>query len=124
MAKVEINVEFVPGKLKAFTKNETQMTIVFKSADKDQTYWVECDVVVTPPLSLAYDSEMNMGRTRIGLLKPDSTLSKLVRLYTRPNNYPDDYKLNVVAYVYDEDGAIAERLERPVSIVCVEKETA
>jgi hypothetical protein len=119
---VEIEVAFNPSKLRAFAKNEAQMSIVLKNLDAEKTYWSECEVVLAPPLSLSHDSELNMGRTRIGILKPTGTASKQVKLYTRPNNYPDNYNLAVTAYVYDEDGAIAERVEKKIEIQCITEE--
>jgi hypothetical protein len=121
LSNIDLNIDFTPSSLRAFTRNEAQMTITLKNLSGD-TYWSECEVVVSAPLSLAHDSELNMGRTRLGILKPLSSISKPVKLFTRPNNYPDEYTFNVVAYVYDSDAAIAERLEKRVSIMCVTDE--
>ncbi len=121
MGDIEVDVGFVPEKLKAFTKNVLQMDISVKNSGTE-TYWGECDVVLASPLSLSHDSELNMGRTRIGILKPGHSLNKQVKIYTRPNNYPDDYKFSIIAYVYDGEGAIAERIERKLSIQCAVEE--
>ncbi len=121
MGNIEIDVSFVPEKLKAFTKNEVQMNIAVKNSGTE-IYWSECDVVLSSPLSLSHDSELNSGRTRIGILKPGQALNRQVKLYTRPNNYPDDYKFSIIAYLYDGDGAVAERLEKKLSIPCAAEE--
>jgi len=121
MGNIEIGISFMPEKLKAFTKNEVQMNIEVKNSGTE-IYWSECDVALAPPLSLSHDSELNLGRTRIGILKPGQLLNRQVKLYTRPNNYPDDYKFSIIAYIYDGDGAISERLEKRLSIPCAVEE--
>ncbi len=121
MSSVDIEIAMKPETLMAFSRNEVQMDITLKN-QSPMIYWSECDVAVVSPLSLAHDGDMASGRTRIGILKPMSKINKSVRLYTRPNNYPDDYKVSIVAYVYDGDGAIAERIEKKIEIPCREKE--
>lgn len=118
---VDVNVDFSPGKLKAFSRNEANMTITLKN-NTNEIFWGECEVNVTSPLSLAHDAEMNNGRTRVGIVKPMGTATKQVKIYTRPNNYPDDYTFSVVAYIYDGDGAISERVEKKASIMCAVEE--
>lgn len=118
MTDLEIKIEFAPVKLKAYSKNDAMMNIIVRNMSDVKTYWSECDVNIAPPLSLSHDSEMNVGRTRIGILKPSGIAKKQVKLYTRPNNFPDEYKVGIIAYIYDEDGAIAERIEHKASIIC------
>ena len=121
---VDIDVSFIPQKLKSFSRNEVRMEINLKNLTESSLYWGECEIVVASPLSLAHDIEMNTGKTRIGILKPMGGSSKIVKLYTRPNNYPDDYKFKITAYIYDEDGAIAERFDKNLSIECIQEEIA
>ena len=118
MTNVEVKVDFSPSRLKAYAKNEVIATISVKNLSDVSTYWCECDVSVAPPLSLAHDSELALGRTRVGILKPKGIVRKQVKIYTRPNNYPDDYKMSVVSFAYDEDGAISERAEHRTHIPC------
>ncbi len=117
MPNTDIDIDFTPRQLRAFSRNEAHMTINVKNLSAN-TYWCECEIMLMPPLSLANDSEMNSGRMRVGIIKPMGKMSKQVKVYTRPNNYPDDYKFSIVAFVYDEDGAIAERVEKKASIAC------
>lgn len=118
MTNVEIQTEFTPKRMRAFWRNEVQALVTLKSSSS-VTYWGECEIKVVSPLSLAHDSEMNIGRTRMGILKPFGSANKTVRLYTRPNNYPDEYQFTITAFIYDEDGAIAERVEKKIGIECV-----
>ena len=120
MAIVEVSASFEPATLKAYSKNEAYLVLSLKSLDGAAPYWCECDVTVKPPLSLAHDKELNTGRTKVGIVKPNGSMSKKIRVYTMPNNFPDDYKASVTAYVYGDDGAIAERTEKSASVPCKE----
>ncbi|EQD48771.1 hypothetical protein B2A_07855, partial [mine drainage metagenome] len=71
-----------------------------------------------PPLSLAHDIELNMGKTRVGILKPVGKLEKKIKIYTRSNIFSDTYNVNITTYVYDEEGVIAERIDSKGSIPC------
>lgn len=119
MGNVEVSVEFAPQKLRAFSRNEAKLNITLKNASPIDMYWCECEVSLNPPLSLARDAELNLGRTRAGILKPNSSITKVVNIFTRPNNYPDDYMVSLTVYVYDQDAAIFERVEKKVAIQCV-----
>ncbi|MGI0100761.1 MAG: hypothetical protein ACREBH_03550 [Candidatus Micrarchaeaceae archaeon] len=115
IAKVE--TKFNPESLKANKRNEATMYLSV-TANDSKAYWCECDITVSPPLSLAHDKELNIGRTRVGILSQNRIIEKPVKLYTRPDNFPDSYPVSVTTYLYDEDGAIAERLEQRESIKC------
>jgi hypothetical protein len=118
MPIAKIETRFEPMSLKANVKNEATINLSVKLTEGSGTYWCECDIIVKPPLSLAYDKELNIGRTRVGILKPNQKLEKQIKLYTRPNNIPDNYPVLVTLYLYDEDGAIAERMETSEPIKC------
>ena len=121
MATVELKTSFEPEELKAFMKNEFRMKVEFRNHDPEKTYWCESDIVAKAPLSLAHDMPLENGRIRIGLLKPNATINKVVNLYTLPNNFPDSYRINFVVYLYDEDGTISDRIEEASSIECKQK---
>ncbi|MEM3019758.1 MAG: hypothetical protein QW194_00330 [Candidatus Micrarchaeaceae archaeon] len=119
MPITNINVRFDPEKLKANARNEAMLVLGIENTDSSKNYWCESEVSVKPPLSLAHDIELNMGKTRVGILKPLGKLEKKIKIYTRPNNFPDTYTVNITTYVYDEEGVIAERIESKASIPCV-----
>jgi hypothetical protein len=119
MAKVEVTVKFDPQTLKSYSRNEIVMNIALENADESKLYWCECEIAVKSPLSLAIDRELDVGRTRMGIVKHDEGKSKQIKLYTRPSNFPDDYKVGITTYVYEDDGTIADRVEQTESIACV-----
>ena len=124
MSSVIIDAVFEPSSLKAYNRNETSMTLKFKNTDQSKYLWCECDVSVNSPLSLAPDTELGVGKVRVGLLKPGAGLEKSIKLYTRPNNFPDEYGLKITAFLYDEDGAISERQDKMITILCIEQKVA
>ncbi|MEM3227960.1 MAG: hypothetical protein QXR58_00965 [Candidatus Micrarchaeaceae archaeon] len=124
MENIKIELKFEPDTLKAYAKNEAEMKIKINNTG-EELVWCECDIGVTSPLSLAHDRELDVARTRVGIVRPKSSMEKRVRLYTRPNNFPDEYKVHVTTFAYGEDGAITERNESYGTIVCRdEKENA
>ncbi|MDE1856787.1 MAG: hypothetical protein KGH98_01745 [Candidatus Micrarchaeota archaeon] len=117
-----IDTVFSPDTIKAYTKNEVSMTIRITSGDKERSHWCECEVKANPPLSLARDAELGLGKAKVGIVKPSGSIEKRINLYTKNNNYPDEYSLKITAFIYDEDGAIAERIEQNASIQCKEQQ--
>ncbi len=118
MPIANVETRFEPESLKANRRNEATMFMKVSTTDPQKVYWCECDISVSPPLSLAHDKDLDIGRTRVGILKPGSAIEKQVKLYTSPNNFPDHYPVKITAYLYDEDGAIAEREEQSETIKC------
>lgn len=114
----KLETRFEPATLKANKKNEAVMHLSLSANASHKNYWCECDIVVGHPLSLAHDKELNVGRTRVGILKANKKIEKQIKLYTRPNNFPDSYPVDITVYLYDEDGAIAERVEQKETIKC------
>ncbi len=119
MAVVRVMASFDPQSLKAYNRNEATMSISLENLDVAKAYWCECEIAMKSPLSLAPDRELDAGKMRVGIVKPGESRAKQLKLYTRPSNFPDSYSVGITTFVYDEDGAIAERLEQLESIACV-----
>ncbi len=119
MTNLSIKTILEPSDLKAYSRNEALLLIEI-SNQNEQVLWCESEIKVTSPLSLAFDYELNRGFVRIGMMEPNKTKKKKVNLYTRPNNFPDDYKLNILFFIYDKDGVIFERIEHQVIVPCKE----
>lgn len=118
MPVVKLETRFEPTALKVNKRGETTMYLSLSAEDSHKTYWCECDISVKSPLSLAHDKELDMGHIRIGMLKTKRKIEKPVKLFTRPNNYADTYPVSITAYLYDEDGVIAERVVQHEGIRC------
>lgn len=119
MERFSLNIRFEPERLKQNSKNEAFLVMELKNNDAKHAFWCESDVKVNHPLSLAHDKQLDLGRTRIGIVQPEGSIEKRVKLYTRPNNYAGSYGIDITVYAYDEEGVIAERGEQHESVECL-----
>ncbi len=118
MDNIELKINFDPPELKQNIKNEFFIILNFSNTNNDLNFWCECDLLVKHPLSLAHDKMLDIGRTRVGIIEPKQNIEKRIKIYTRPNNYPGEYELNLTAYLYDREGIISERIDRKETIIC------
>ena len=86
--------------------------------------WAEADVSVPENISLAPGAPLKKGRVRVGIVGKKEFLEKSVRVYSTTLASPQIYRCNVVLYVFNKDGVIDTRLERPVDIRCEVKKEA
>jgi hypothetical protein len=108
MVEIDMSVGSSPSMLKAFSFNEADITFSIQSGE-DAVRWVECIIEVQPPLSLAPDKRLLLGKTLVGILSSSHRLEKRVKLYTDVNTAPGSYEIKLTVYMYDEDGAISDR---------------
>lgn len=120
MPVLSVSASFEPKELKAFKRADAVMKLSFVNPDTEKAYWCECDILVKSPLSLAPDKELGKGRAKIGIILPSKSREKPIKLYTTQNSFAGDYDIKMTVYVYDEDGAIAERFEKVESIKCID----
>lgn len=118
MDNIELKINFDPQELKQNVKNEFFIILNFSNTNSNLNFWCECDLLVKHPLSLAHDKVLDIGRTRVGIIEPKQSIEKRIKIYTRPNNYPGEYELNLTAYLYDKEGIISERIDRKETIIC------
>ncbi len=90
----------------------------------DHALWAEADVVVPENISLAPGAPLKKGRVRVGIIGKKEYLEKSVRVYSTNLASPQIYRCNVVLYVFNKDGVIDSRLEKPADIRCEMKKEA
>jgi hypothetical protein len=117
MEDFDVKVGFNPRILESGSRNEVVMDISVRSQDQ-KPYWCECDIKVSPPVSLAHDKDLPIGRTRIGIVTSVHALTKQVKIYTSQDVVNGDYQITLTVYMYDEDGAISARKEINETIRC------
>ncbi|MGI0135175.1 MAG: hypothetical protein ACREBW_09490 [Candidatus Micrarchaeaceae archaeon] len=120
MPVLGVSALFEPKELKASKKTDATMRLTFDNPDTEKGFWCECDIAVKSPLSLAPDKELGKGRAKVGIVMPGKSRGKQIKMYTTPNNTAGNYDIKMTVYVYDEDGAIAERFEKVESIRCAD----
>ena len=116
MHDVDVKLNFMPKVFSSGARNELVMTISISSGDA-QPHWCECDIEVKSPVSLAPDKELTFGRTRVGIVSASRQISKPVKIYTTQAVVDGDYAIGIIAYLYDEDGAISVRKEITESVM-------
>lgn len=118
MSNITISTNFNPKTIKANTTSEISMDIMIKLMDEKNSYWCESDIEIEEPLSLAPHKRLSKGRRRMGIIKSGSDISQKINIYSDSTNFPNEYNLKVITYVYGEDGTIVERIETPTTLSC------
>lgn len=117
MSDITVATSFDPEFIRANTSTSVSMNLVLSSAS-DSHYWCECDIEVEQPLSLAPHKELSKGRQRVGIIKPNASVSKRVNIYSDYTNFQNNYIIKIIAYMYGEDGAISDRIETSTELPC------
>lgn len=86
--------------------------------------WAEADVSVPEHISLAPNGPLHKGRIRLGIIGKKESLEKSVRVYSTMQTAPLIYRCNAVLYLFNKDGVIDTRLEKPIDIRCEKKRDA
>lgn len=114
---VDLIVRTHPEVIFAYSQNHVEMTIQLDNKN-DNSYWVEADIMVPERLSLSPDNSLRKGRIRIGIVNGKEYLKKAARIYANTYTNPQIYRCKVIAYIYNKDGIIEGRLEKPIDIRC------
>jgi uncharacterized membrane protein len=115
---LDINLSFNPIRMIAYTRNEVELKVNIKN-NSNQVYWIEVEVTVpTDFLSLHPTARLKTGRIRGGIIFGNEEKTVRCKIYANSVVHPDIYKINVVTYAYDRDGAISTRSEKIAEIRC------
>jgi len=123
MPTLELSVESNPQELIAFRRNELdfKLKFTFSDADASRNYWVEALVEVEPPISLAPDRSLKIGKINVGILSNGVVKEKRFKIFSNNDIYPDTFQIKITTLMYDSDGAVAERKEVKHDVVCTDK---
>ena len=119
MPEINATLDILPEKIKPFAFKELDMSLKVDTKEEGR-YWLECIFDVPTPLSLAPDKELQNGKVLIGILDKENPREKKVKICAANDVYPDTYKIRATLFVYDSDGAIAERKEYAKELECGE----
>ena len=112
-----IHASFFPIRLTAFVQNNVEMEITIVN-NTEEIYWVECDVELPDPISLAQDRKLSKGRSRIGIVGPKGRVTNRIKVYGGASSYPEIYKLKLTAYGFDQQGVIHVRNSQSAKLRC------
>jgi hypothetical protein len=123
MADIEAVINVIPERLKALAFNEADVHISLENKGEN-IYWIECVAEIPHPISFAPDRKLYMAKTLIGILEKKGTKDKRIKLFTDHAVTPGSYNIKLTFYVYDGDGAIADRIEIYKNIECASEMNA
>lgn len=86
--------------------------------------WAEADISVPEHVSLAPNGPLHKGRIRMGIIGKKECLEKSVRVYSTMQTAPQIYRCNATLYLFNKDGVIDTRLEKPIDVRCEKKKEA
>ncbi|MFP3215599.1 MAG: hypothetical protein RXR32_03580 [Candidatus Micrarchaeota archaeon] len=123
MPNLELSIESNPQELIAFRRNELDVKLKFTLSDVDpsSSYWVETLVEVEPPISLAPDRSLKLGKINVGILSNGAVKEKRFKIFSNNDIYPDTFQIKITTLIYDSDGAVADRKEVKYDITCINK---
>ncbi|MGB9732591.1 MAG: hypothetical protein ACP5P2_00635 [Candidatus Micrarchaeia archaeon] len=122
MPALDINIESTPDRLRPFRRNEVDFTARFSMSPGKEHYWIEALVEVEPPLSLAPDRHLKMGKINVGILSEGLSKEKRFKVFSNNDIFPNTFTLRITALVYDGDGAVADRKEVKYELECSDKD--
>ncbi len=114
---VDLDLKVHPDVIFAYNQNHVELVIQVNNKN-EHNCWVEADILVPERLSLSPDNSLRKGRIRIGIIDGKQYIRKATRVYASTYTNPQMYRCKIVAYVYNKDGIIQNRLEKPVDIRC------
>jgi len=123
MPNLELSIESDPQELMAFRRNELDVKLKFALSDVDpsSSYWVETLVEVEPPISLAPDRSLKLGKINVGILSNGVVKEKRFKIFSNNDIYPDTFRIKITTLIYDSDGAVADRKEVNYDVTCINK---
>jgi hypothetical protein len=122
-AVVDLSLRCHPAVLFGCSSSHVELIMKVENSS-DHPVWAEADVIVPENISLAPDAHLKKGRVRVGIVNHKEFLEKSVKVYSTSLTSPQIYRCNVVLYVFDKDGVIETRLEKPVDVRCEVKKEA
>jgi hypothetical protein len=112
---VNLAIRHHPDVLFGYSNNYIELIMRVENPG-DHPVWAEADVSVPERLSLSPNNPLRKGRVRVGIIGKSEFLEKSVRVYGNSFTAPQMYKCGVTLYVFNKDGVIDSRLEKPTNV--------
>lgn len=104
-----------PEVLFAYSNNYVELILRVENRGKGAV-WTESDIKVPDKVSLSPSSELRKGRVRIGIVDKKEYLEKSIRIYANGYTNPQVYRGSATLYIFDKDGVILSRMEKPFDV--------
>lgn len=118
-----LSARYHPDVLFGYSSSHVELIIRVENPSLHQV-WAEADVSVPEKLSLSPNNALKKGRVRIGIVGSKEFLEKAVKVYGTQTTGPQVYRCNVTLYLFNRDGVIDKRIEKPVDLRCELKKEA
>lgn len=110
-----------PSEINAFQKQEAELKIEVGNLSNEHV-WCEVDVSLPSTLSLAPHQQLQKGRMRIGIIPPGQSSTKSCKIYSNSSTFPDVHEIEIIAYIFNKNGVIEERLETKQQLKTIQKQ--
>ncbi len=114
---IDLKLRIHPNVLFAYSANYVEAIIRVENRGKEPV-WCEADIKIPEKVSLNPTSELSRGRIRLGIITKKEYLERAVRIFANNYTNPQVYRATVTVYVFNKDGVIETRLEKPIDIRC------
>ncbi len=120
---VELKLRTHPNVLFAYSPNHTEIIARIENRSKDPV-WCEAEIKIPDKISLSPTSSLSRGRLRLGIVTKKEYLEKAVRIFANNYTNPQVYRAEITLFVFNKDGIITKRVEKPIDIRCELKKEA
>jgi hypothetical protein len=122
-AVVNLSLRCHPDVLFSYSSSHVELIMRVENIG-DHPVWAEADVMAPEHVSLAPGGPLKKGRVRVGIVGKKEFLEKSVRVYSTTLASPQIYRCNIILYIFNKDGIIESRIEKPVDVRCEVKKEA
>ena len=120
---VELKLRVHPNVLFAYSPNHVEIITRIENKSKEPV-WCEAEVKIPDKISLSPTSTLTKGRLRLGIVTKKEYLEKAVRVFANNYTNPQVYRVEVTLFLFNKDGVIEKRIEKPIDIRCELKKEA
>lgn len=113
----DLKLRLHPNVLFAYSPNYVEIIARLENRDAEPV-WCEAEVKIPDNISLSPTSALGRGRLRLGIVTKKEYLEKAVRVFANNYTSPQVYRATVTLFVFNRDGVIEKRLEKPIDIRC------
>lgn len=120
---VDYKLRVHPNVLFAYSPNHVEIIARVENRGKEPV-WCEAEVKIPDKISLSPTSNLSRGRLRLGIVTKKEYLEKAVRIFANNYTNPQVYRAEITLFVFNKDGVIEKRIEKPIDIRCELKKEA
>jgi len=114
---VDFKLRLHPNVLFAYSQNHVEVIVRLENRGTEPA-WCEAEVKVPDGISLSPAGPLSKGRLRLGIVTKKEYLEKAVRIFANNYTAPQIYRALFTLFVFNKDGVIEKRIEKPIDIRC------